>query len=54
MAKTTFDTNPVSLQTLLKNCATKPEMYYEVSSAAQLSSVFTSIAQNLANLRLAK
>jgi Flp pilus assembly protein TadG len=41
-------------QTLLKSCASKPEMYYEVSQASQLNSVFTAIAQNLANLRIAK
>jgi hypothetical protein len=29
-------------------------MYYEVQQAAQLNSVFGSIAQNLANLRIAK
>ena len=40
--------------TLLKNCATKPEMYYQVTQASQLHSVFASIAQNLANLRIAK
>ena len=40
--------------TLLKNCASKPEMYYEVSQASQLNSVFASIAQNLANLRISK
>jgi Flp pilus assembly protein TadG len=40
--------------TLLKNCATKPDMYYEVSQAVQLNSVFASIAQNLANLRISK
>ena len=40
--------------TLLRNCATKPEMYYEVAQASQLNSVFTAIAQNLANLRIAK
>ena len=40
--------------TLLKNCASKPDMYYEVSQAVQLNSVFASIAQNLANLRIAK
>ena len=39
---------------LLKNCASKPDMYYEVSEASQLNSVFSSIAQNLANLRIAK
>jgi uncharacterized protein YegL len=39
---------------LLQNCATKPEMYYEVSQASQLNSVFSAIAQNLANLRISK
>jgi hypothetical protein len=39
---------------LLRNCATKTNMYYDVSQASQLNSVFTSIAQNLANLRIAK
>jgi Mg-chelatase subunit ChlD len=40
--------------TLLKACATKPDMYYDVSQAVQLNSVFSSIAQNLANLRISK
>ena len=40
--------------TLLRNCATKPNMYYNVNQASQLNSVFSSIAQNLANLRLAR
>jgi len=40
--------------TLLKNCATKPSMYYDVDQAIELTSVFGSIAQNLANLRIAK
>ncbi|MBZ0146726.1 MAG: pilus assembly protein, partial [Pseudorhodoplanes sp.] len=40
--------------TLLKNCATNPTMYYDVQNASQLSAVFSAIAQNLANLRLAK
>jgi len=39
---------------LLKNCATNPTMYYDVQNAGQLSAVFSAIAQNLANLRLAK
>jgi Flp pilus assembly protein TadG len=39
---------------LLRNCATKTSMYYEVNQASQLNSVFSSIAQTLANLRLAK
>ncbi|MET0866474.1 MAG: TadE/TadG family type IV pilus assembly protein [Pseudorhodoplanes sp.] len=39
---------------LLRGCATKPEMFYDVDEAAQLNSVFAAIAQNLANLRIAK
>jgi Flp pilus assembly protein TadG len=37
---------------LLKGCATKPAMYYDVQNADQLNHVFKSIAQNLANLRI--
>lgn len=40
--------------TLLRNCATNPTMYYNVNQASQLNAVFSSIAKNLANLRLAK
>jgi hypothetical protein len=40
--------------TLLKECATKPTMYYDVDAASELGGVFSSIAQNLANLRIAK
>jgi Flp pilus assembly protein TadG len=40
--------------TLLTNCATKPNMYYNVNQASELNNVFSSIAQNLANLRIAK
>ena len=40
--------------TLLRNCATKPDMYYDVDAASELNGVFSSIAQNLANLRIAK
>ena len=40
--------------TLLKNCATKPTMYYDVQQASELNIVFNSIAQGLANLRIAK
>jgi hypothetical protein len=39
---------------LLQGCATKPTMYYDVQQAVQLNSVFSSIAQNLANLRIAQ
>jgi Flp pilus assembly protein TadG len=40
--------------TLLRNCATNPSMYYDVKQADQLNAAFSAIAQNLANLRLAK
>jgi Flp pilus assembly protein TadG len=39
---------------LLKGCATNPNMYYEVSQASDLNAVFSSIAQNLARLRIAR
>ena len=39
---------------LLRQCATNSSMYFDVQNATQLSSVFSTIAQNLANLRLAK
>lgn len=39
---------------LLRNCASNPSMYYEVQDASQLNAVFSSIAQNLANLRVSK
>jgi von Willebrand factor type A domain len=39
---------------LLRNCATNPTMYYDVQQASQLSNAFSSIAQNLANLRISK
>jgi Flp pilus assembly protein TadG len=39
---------------LLQQCATNPTMYYDVQNASELNAVFSAIAQNLANLRLAK
>ena len=39
---------------LLQGCATNPSMYFDVQDASQLNSVFGAIAQNLANLRIAK
>jgi hypothetical protein len=40
--------------TLLSQCATNPTIYYDVQSASELNTVFSAIAQKLANLRLAK
>jgi Flp pilus assembly protein TadG len=39
---------------LLQQCATKSDMYFNVSSASQLDGVFSTIAKNLANLHIAK
>lgn len=39
---------------LLRNCASDPSMYYEVSDATQLVSVFDAIGSTIANLHLAK
>ncbi len=39
---------------LLQGCATKPAMYYNVQNASSLNPVFSAIAQQLANLRIAK
>ena len=39
---------------LLQACATRSDMYFNVTSATQLNGVFGQIADNLANLRIAK
>ncbi|MFY8151194.1 MAG: VWA domain-containing protein, partial [Hyphomicrobiales bacterium] len=39
-------------RTLLQNCATTPSMYYEVSSASQLTPVFQQIAREISQIRL--
>ena len=39
---------------LLQNCATSPDMYYDVDQASELNGVFSAIAQKLATLRIAK
>jgi Flp pilus assembly protein TadG len=41
-------------KTVLQTCATKPEMYYDVTDAAQLTSVFNTIAGSIQNLRITK
>lgn len=38
--------------TLLRNCATRPEMYYDVQNAAQLSPIFKAIASEISAVRL--
>ena len=39
---------------LLQQCASKPDMYFNVQNASQLDGVFSAISKNLANLRIAK
>ncbi len=39
---------------LLKNCATSPDMYYDVQDAGELNVVFETIASKLAKLHIAK
>jgi hypothetical protein len=39
---------------LLKTCATKTSMYYDVAQADLLNNAFSSIAQDLTKLRIAK
>jgi len=41
-------------QTLLQNCATKPDMFYNSPTTSQLAAVFQDIAQGLSELRLAQ
>lgn len=40
--------------TVLRNCATSPDYYYDVSNASQLTAVFQTIAGQIAALHLAK
>lgn len=41
-------------KTILQTCATKTDMYYDVTDAAQLTSVFNTIAGSIQNLRITK
>jgi Flp pilus assembly protein TadG len=41
-------------EALLKNCATSPAMYYNVTNASQLAPAFESIAKTLSQLRIAR
>ena len=41
-------------KTLLTNCATKPDMFYDSPSNDQLAGIFQDIAQGLSELRIAQ
>jgi Flp pilus assembly protein TadG len=48
----TFNVSAASTQTLYRNCASRPEYYFNSPDAAALRSAFREIAGQLANLRL--
>jgi Flp pilus assembly protein TadG len=41
-------------ETLLRDCASNPTMYYDVANASELSGVFSAIGSQIANLHLSK
>lgn len=49
-----FQVDDTTTNNLLKNCATKPDMYYNSPTNEQLSLVFSDIAQGLSELRIAQ
>lgn len=49
-----FQVSSSTITNLLKNCATKPDMYYSSPTNAQLASIFGDIAQGLDELRIAQ
>ncbi|MEM7192723.1 MAG: VWA domain-containing protein, partial [Pseudomonadota bacterium] len=49
-----FRVSSSSTQNLLKNCATKPDMYYNSPTNGQLAMIFGDIAQGLSELRIAQ
>lgn len=50
----TFQVSSSSIQDLMRDCATDPNMYYNSPSNEQLDSVFQDIAKGLADLRISK
>jgi hypothetical protein len=50
----TFQLNSANAQTLFRTCATKPEMYYNSPSTAELKGIFEAIANDLGNLRFSQ
>lgn len=49
-----FQVHDSTTQQLLRNCASKPDMYYNSPSNAQLATVFKEITQGLSELRIAQ
>jgi hypothetical protein len=49
-----FQVSNSTTKTLLKNCATEPDMYFDSPSNSQLTGIFKDIAQGLSELRIAQ
>ncbi|ODR99921.1 hypothetical protein AUC68_02005 [Methyloceanibacter methanicus] len=49
-----FRINDSTTHNLLRNCASKPDMYYNSPSNSQLAAIFSEIAQGLSELRIAQ
>lgn len=49
-----FRVSSNSTHALLRNCASKPDMYYNSPSNSQLAAIFSDIAQGLSELRIAQ
>jgi Flp pilus assembly protein TadG len=49
-----FQINDTTTQNLLKNCATKTDMYFNSPNNSQLAGIFQDIAQGLGELRIAR
>lgn len=49
-----FDLNNASVGTLMKNCATSPDYYFESPDEATLQKAFKTIGDSLANLRISR
>lgn len=49
-----FDLSSSTVDTLLRNCATQPDYYFNTPDAASLRQAFRTIGDSLANLRISK
>lgn len=49
-----FEITDNNIKTLMRNCATDPDHYYDATNAASLNTAFSEIAASLIRLRLAK
>lgn len=49
-----FDLNSATVDTMMRNCATQPDYYFNAPDAATLRQAFRTIGDSLANLRISK